>query len=251
MLEFLSVALMLVYVFTGKRVIGFAGWFLFGISWLVKVQYYMGISDYYNVTIMVGAFSIFTFIGLTILKSKNDGIFKSATSVAAVSSLVYFVFALTPLGFALISHTSDMTVRFAHFIGFDFYRQSYELIEYNGRYVEIILACTGIESMALFTGIAVSTSADLKRRAKAFLVSVPVIYILNLLRNIFIVAAFGDGWFGAPDYSFYIAHHVISKILATLALILISLGVFRFLPEFADLIFSLKEEVVKTWSGQD
>ncbi|AKG90802.1 archaeosortase A, PGF-CTERM-specific [Geoglobus ahangari] len=249
MLEFLSIALMFLYAVLRKKPLGFFAWFIFGVSWLLKIPHYLQISDYYNTVIMVLAFSLFTFMGLTILRSENQDVFVSATSVAFVSSLIYFSFALTELKTLLITHTADMTVILGKTLGFNFTRYDWNIIEYGGRYVEIILACTGIESMALFAGIAVSTKADLKRRVYAFLVSVPVIYVLNLLRNVFITAAFGEQWFG-PD-SFYIAHHVISKILATLALIAISVAVFRFLPEFADLIFNLKDEMVRTWKRQE
>ncbi len=250
MLEFTSIALMLIYVVTRRRILGFAGWSLFGISWLLKIDYYLEIGDYYNTAIMVSAFSLFTFLGITILRTRNSSVFISATSVVLVSSLIYFTFALTPLKSNLISHTTDVTLLFAKSVGFDFTRHSEDIIRYRDDYVQIILACTGIESMALFAGISISTSAQIRRRVMAFMISVPVIYILNIMRNVFIIAAFGDGWFGPADYSFYIAHHVISKVLATLALIFISLGVFRLLPEFADMIFSLKDEVMRTWRGQ-
>lgn len=249
MLEFLSIALMLAYVLARKRILGFSAWLLFGVSWLFKIPHYLGISDYYNTAIMILAFLLFAFIGLTILKTKNQEVFISATSVAFVSSFIYFSFALTELKQLIISHTADVTVSAARLLGFQFNRYDWNILEYHGKYVEIILACTGIESMALFAGITLSTRADAKRRIYAFLSSVPVIYVLNILRNIFITAAFGDQWFG-PE-SFYIAHHIISKILATITLILISLYVFRSLPEFADLIFSLKDEMVKTWREQD
>lgn len=248
MLEFLSIALMLAYVLTERKFLGFSAWLLFGLSWLLKIPHYLEISDYYNTAIMILAFLLFAFIGLTILKTRNQEVFVSATSVAFVSSLIYFSFALTELKQLLISHTADVTVSTAKLLGFQFNRYDWNILEYHGKYVEIILACTGIESMALFAGITLSTRADVRRRVYAFLSSVPVIYVLNILRNIFITAAFGDQWFG-PE-SFYIAHHVISKILATIALILISLSVFRFLPEFADLIFNLKDEMVKTWREQ-
>ncbi len=251
MFEFISITLMIAYVISKRKIIGFLGWFFFGLSWLTKVPHYMEINDYYNVTIMISAFSLFSFIGLTILRSNNEREFVSVTSITIVSSMIYFVFALTQLKYNLITHTTDMTMRTADFFGFNFTRYSDKIIEYNGRYVEIILACTGIESISLFSGISLSTSAEIRRRLTAFLISVPVIYILNLLRNVFIVAAYGGEWFGDPDFSFYVAHHVISKVLATIALILISLGVFRTLPEFADLIFNLKDEVVKVWTRED
>ncbi|HDD36243.1 MAG TPA: archaeosortase A, partial [Archaeoglobus veneficus] len=70
---------------------------------------------------------------------------------------------------------------------------------------------------------------------------VPTIYFLNLLRNIFVSLSYGYSWFG--ENSFYIAHHVISKFLATLALILISLAVFKIIPELLDLLYDVKNEI--------
>ncbi len=244
MLAFIAISLMIIYLLTRLKVIGYLSWQVFAAVWLVEIPYYLSINDYYNTAIMLLAFVIFTFIALTILKANDQRVFIDATSLAAISSLIYFTFALTDLKYLLIQHTTCVTTNFAKFLGFDFSCDK-NVIWFNGSRVKIILACTGIESMALFAGIAVSTRAELKRRAIAFLISVPVIYVLNLLRNIFIVAAFGEKWFG--DESFYIAHHVISKILATIALILISLGVFKVLPEVADLIVDLKDELVRTW----
>jgi len=130
-------------------------------------------------------------------------------------------------------------------LGYPFQAINHNIIELNDKMVEIILACTGIESMALFAGATLGVNAELGRKVKAFLISVPVIYVLNLFRNVFVVSAYGYSWFG--ENSFYIAHHVISKILATIALILISLAVFRILPELADLINDLKDEMVEVW----
>ncbi len=244
MLAFIAISLMIIYLLTRLKVIGYLSWQAFATVWLIKIPYYLSIEDYYNTGLMLLAFVIFTFIALTILRANDQSVFIDATSLAAISSLIYFTFALTDLKYLLILHTTYVTTSLAKFFGFDFSCDR-NIIWFMGSRVEIILACTGIESMALFAGISLSTRAELKRRAVAFLVSVPVIYVLNLLRNIFIVAAFGERWFG--DESFYIAHHVISKILATIALIFISLAVFKVLPEVADLIINLKDEMVRTW----
>ncbi len=249
MLEFLSMLAMLIHALTKRRVIGFLAWLFFGLVWLMKTNHYLNVSDYYNTAIMILAFLLFTFIGLTILKANNKDVFAELSLLAFTSSLIYFTFALTWLKDLLIVHTATMTVVTAKLLGFSITKFSEKILQCNGRYVEIILACTGIESMALFTGIVISTKADFRRRIYAFLVSVPVIYILNLLRNVFITSAFGNQWFG--ENSFYIAHHVISKILATIALILISLAVFKLLPEFADFIYNVKDEVVETWREQE
>ena len=102
--------------------------------------------------------------------------------------------------------------------------------------MEIILACTAIESIALFFGLIVSVRAPFKRLASAFLVSVPAIYILNLLRNVFVVNAYGMLWFGEPETSFYIAHTVIAKAGSLIALFLIAYAVLKILPEIIDMI---------------
>uniref|UniRef100_A0A7C3YF94 Archaeosortase A n=1 Tax=Geoglobus ahangari TaxID=113653 RepID=A0A7C3YF94_9EURY len=247
MFVFVVIAIMILYVLTRLRIVGFLSWLLFALIWLEKIPYYLSIYDYYNTSIMFLAFVFFTLIALTILKS-GSVVFVMVTILAAVSSLIYFLFTIPLLKDMLIKHTIFMTVNLANSLGFEF-TSSDNFIYYNGRRVEIILACTGIESMALFSAILFSVNAEIRRRIAAFLISVPVIYVLNLLRNIFIVAAFGENWFG--ENSFYVAHHVISKVLATFALILISLGVFKILPEVADMIVNLKNELVRTWRKSD
>ena len=243
---FLAVALMFIFVATKNRIVGCIGWILFGVYWLTEIPNYLAIMDYFNTTIMILAFVLFTMIGLTILKTKNLNVFLDVTAFSALSALFYFPFAIDPwLKRGIISVVADQTVALGNMLGFKIEKLSFNKIALNGKYVEIILACTGIESMALFAGATLGVKADLKRRLKAFMISVPVIYILNLFRNVFVVVAYGNEWFG--EDSFYIAHHVICKILATIALVLISLGVFRFLPELADLIYNLKEELVEVW----
>ncbi len=238
----LAVALMFTFVVTKKRVVGCVGWILFGIYWLLEIPNYLAIMDYFNTTIMILAFILFTIIGVAILKTKNLNVLVDVTSFSALSALFYFPFALDPwLKKEIISIVADQTVALGNLLGFKIEKLAFNRIALNGKYVKIILACTGIESMALFAGATLGIRADLSRRLKAFMISVPVIYILNLFRNIFVVVAYGNEWFG--ENSFYIAHHVICKILATIALVLISLGVFRFLPELADLIYNLKKEL--------
>ncbi len=243
---FLAVALMFIFVATKKRILGCIGWILFGVYWLTEIPNYLAIMDYFNTTIMILAFVLFTMIGFAILKTKNLNVFLDVTAFSALSALFYFPFAVDPwLKRGIISVVADQTVALGNALGFKIEKPAFNKIALNGKYVEIILACTGIESMALFAGATLGVKADLKSRLKAFMISVPVIYVLNLFRNVFVVVAYGNEWFG--EDSFYIAHHIICKILATIALVLISLGVFRFLPELADLIYNLKEELVEVW----
>ncbi|MDD4305667.1 MAG: archaeosortase A, partial [Methanosarcina sp.] len=75
------------------------------------------------------------------------------------------------------------------------------------------------------------------RLAMAFIVSVPVIYVLNLVRDIFVVVAYGEQWFGAN--SFVIAHNYIAKAGSGIALFIISYLVLRILPELLVMIDGL------------
>ena len=242
----ISLALMLSFVLSKIKVLGALGWIVFSFEWIIRLPHYLQISDYFNSVVVFLAFVLFLILGLVILTDRGENIqtFLDITAFSALASLLYFPFAIdNNLGLWLISITADLTTKVANLIGFGVYKYADNILALNNHYVEIILACTGIESMALFAGATLGIRAEPKRKVLAFLVSVPVIYVLNLLRNIFVMASFGYSWFG--ENSFYIAHHIISKVLATIALILISLAVFKILPELADLIFNLKEILEK------
>jgi archaeosortase A (PGF-CTERM-specific) len=75
-----------------------------------------------------------------------------------------------------------------------------------------------------------------RRKLAAFMVSVPTIYILNILRNAFVLTATGNQWFGLPENSFYISHNIIAKFGSIGALILISYAVFKLLPELLEMV---------------
>jgi len=68
------------------------------------------------------------------------------------------------------------------------------------------------------------------------MISVPVIYILNLIRVSFTASAYGLSWFGTPDESFHISEHFITKAGSVLALILVSYMVIKTLPEVSIMI---------------
>lgn len=243
-----SIAAMLLFIILKNRLVGGIAWAIFGVAWIRKVPYFLSINDYFNTSLVILAFLFFVFLGVTIATSrKYRQVFLDVTAFSALAALVYFPFTFSSfLNQAIIELVAGQTVALGNWLGFQMVRMG-DVILLNDHRIQIILACTGIESMALFVGATLGIKSDSNsRKVKAFLISVPVIYILNLFRNIFVTVSFSYSWFG--DNSFYIAHHVISKALATAALILISLGVFKILPELADLIFGIKEAIVDRWS---
>lgn len=231
-----------------KFTIAGIGWMFFSVHWVLQWQHYYELEDYVNVALTVLAAIFCVFIGFVLIRqdktligsingiSTLSSIFMMTTA-AAIGGLSYFVFSEIPaMNTWLISTVTDQTIWLASVFGVTITRLDWNLIAVNGYKVEIILACTAIESIALFIGIIISSNAPFKRCASAFLISVPVIYSLNLIRNVFVVDAYGMTWFGDPETSFYIAHTVIAKMGSLVALFLIAYAVLKILPEIIDMI---------------
>jgi archaeosortase A (PGF-CTERM-specific) len=77
--------------------------------------------------------------------------------------------------------------------------------------------------------------------AAALAVSIISIYILNLVRNGFVIMAYGWSWFGSE--SFEVAHNLIAKIGSVAALLLISYMIFLLLPELLSIIDELAADI--------
>jgi archaeosortase A (PGF-CTERM-specific) len=112
----------------------------------------------------------------------------------------------------------------------------------------IIIACTGIGSMAIFVGLIAAVRAPLQRKLRALAISIPVIYALNLVRNVFIGLSFGTmkmqlvpeatatvfAFDLATDpglVSYYWADRILAQTGSVLALVAITWLVVRELPE--------------------
>ncbi len=106
--------------------------------------------------------------------------------------------------------------------------------------VTVILACTAVQSIMIFVGAIACLKADPPRKWKAYAMTVPIIYVLNLFRNAGIVYGFKiAGWSMFGIESFEWMHSYVGKIGSLLALIVITLGVFSTLPELHSNILDL------------
>ena len=127
-----------------------------------------------------------------------------------------------------------------------------DTITRNGYSVQIILGCTGIQSIAILLGVAAAVPTTLRQKLYAFLIVAPTIYILNLLRNAFVIMAYTDQWFpywpeiasnGEMGYeSFFWSHNVIAELLALVILVMIAYSLFTLIPslgKFADDLYQM------------
>jgi archaeosortase A (PGF-CTERM-specific) len=143
------------------------------------------------------------------------------------------------------------------------YTNTYRFVEPNGHRLEytVVLACTGLGSMAIFAGLIAAVRAPLDRKLRAFAVSIPIIYALNIVRVTFIGIVFGNQYmqwfvdevlflFGSSDpyrVSFFLSDRVISQVGAVFALVGVIYLVVRELPELLTVI----EDVLYMVTGDE
>jgi Predicted membrane protein len=232
-----------------------AAWLLFGIYWAMLIPFYVEKPDYTNVVLIVALVLfclLLAFFAARAFKSqirrenpkhkdsieldKKVNTFFNLTKIAAVICIVYMPFKLiAPLNQILIGSVAGQTVYLLNMLGYEAVQVAYDQIAYNGIFVIVILACTAIESIAFFTGLVlIAQESSPKRKMTVFLIAVPAIYLLNLLRNIFVVASYGDLWFG-PN-SFEIGHSYIAKAGSGIALVVLAYFTLKMLPELMDMI---------------
>jgi archaeosortase A (PGF-CTERM-specific) len=221
-----------------------AGWVIFGLRWgLSTPEFYLVEHNIMYTVACVIAIPATAYLAYVMVKDERESLMVLTRS-AAISSIFYFPFAYFPwLSEWLIQVTTDITLVSINAIGNNATAAG-DIITLNGHKVQIILACTAIQSMALFVGVVGCIRAPLDRLFKAFMVSVPVIYILNVVRNTFVVSAYGNQWLQiAPDMivdwtgeaasyaSFFWAHNVLAESGSLIALVIISYAVMTLMPE--------------------
>ncbi len=170
----------------------------------------------------------------------------------------YFLADKVPIiAMTLIKTVAHQTVAILNFLGFSmavggehyvgnelFYRINYDNIYlnvvdtslpgYNNTVVGIILACTAFQSIMIFVGGIMAVDADKRRKLKALLLIVPIIWVANLARNVGVIVMHHEwGW------SFHVAHNVIGKGGSLIALFAMAYLMFKIVPELLDNIISL------------
>ncbi|MDN5340160.1 MAG: archaeosortase [Euryarchaeota archaeon] len=181
---------------------------------------------------------------------RDDPRVMQVSTIAAVAFLIYAPFGYVPaLGNWLIAVVSDQTAAALAAVGYPVTFQAWNLMERNGFQTEIILACTGIQSIAIMLGVAWGVQSTLKQKIAGFLIVFPTIYILNIVRNVFVITAYTEQWFpylpeiagnGEFGYeSFFWAHNVMAEIGALIFLVALAYALFMIVPQLGALADSL------------
>lgn len=232
-----------------KRFFAASGWISMLLFLLTNLPYYFSISNFlYPLIFIVSVpFVYITILGLLI---EDDGPFRLSYG-AAVAFLIWAPFSyILPLNQWLIGVVASQTYMVLSLLGYPVNMLYWSMIGNSHYIIEIVLDCTGIQAISIMLGLVAIGHASIRQRAYGVLLVVPSIYILNLLRNSFVVMAYTGQWFdfgaelignGEEGFeSFFWAHNVICEGLALIVLIIIAWGVFRIIPgtwdEIEDLI---------------
>ena len=248
-LPFIAIGFLFLALLVHKRAVSAPGWILIAGYCYFEADDYLAKEEYFDaslVLVLLVLLLILAFIMLrpTLSERREEDSLFTLTKIALIAAVFYFPFAeITVLGDSLIFITAKITASVLNIFNVGVYLVPPSCIyttdsSFHAIYqpITIILACTAIQGMVIFIGLIFGVNAPIRRKLKAFFVSVPVIYVLNIARDVFVSAAYFENWFGPPLDSFFIAHNVIARIFALLALIAIAYAVFKILPEALDFV---------------
>ncbi len=217
------------------------GWFLFAFYWSTRINslYFAEGEDIVNAFLCIAGIYVLFYIAyhewLSLKKGEKLDCLNWAAGAAAIAGLVYFGVEKTPLAQWLIDVVAVQSGLLLNvFIGNVEVHQS--SIYYEGRFiVNIIFACTAVQSMVLFVGLILPLkNVIIKRKFYGLIMTVVPIYFLNLIRNASVAYLVKDN----PDF-FFMAHNVIGKGGSLIALVILLLIVIKVLPELFDEIIHL------------
>ena len=243
-----------------SRVLAAAGWGGFAVFWLLLVpRFALVMRSPIETALSALAVPASLYAGYLIWQGR--GTLYTLSRAVAIMGLVYLPFTTLPaLDRWAIEAVAGQTHWVITALGYDAAlavepSQGYEsalVFTTNGEQfvTHIVLACTGLGSISIFAGLIAAIDAPLGRKLKAMGLAVGVIYVLNIVRNVFIAVAFGKQWFqvlvepvmAVTGYtqpglvSFFIADRVLSQSLSVVALVAVTWLVVRTVPELLALV---------------
>ena len=219
-------------------------WLLEGIYWIAKVPEYLGEDDQFNALGAAMALPIFWYLAYQEFNSHkwNDDYppLRFVTGAMFIAGMGYFIIDHVPLvSQILIEIVAHQSVWLTNLAGYNFAvgHVNPERAQLVGVPIMIILECTAVQAFLVAGSFLFGCRGEQKKRAMAFLIIAPVIYLVNLLRNaIVMVMVYNNG----EDY-FDFAHNVIGKGMSLVALIILIIVAFIWVPELYEDINGLFE----------
>jgi archaeosortase A (PGF-CTERM-specific) len=230
------------------------GLVMFGIFWVLQTPYFIALGDLFNAIICILALPFYAFLGyheyLSYERNEDIASLKWISGASFFAGGLYLLIDKIPiLSGYLIYGVAVQTVAFINIFGYSYgvgeinyagnplwYRTNFNEIQVSieGSKVAIIQSCTAIQSMLIFIAAIYCVQALSRRKWYAFFATVPVIYVLNLIRNVGVIYMMDE-----LNWSYNLAHHEIGKGGSFIALIVLAAIAFKILPELLDNIWGL------------
>lgn len=240
------------------RVAAAAAWTVFAVFWALLIDHFLFTQNSFIEGILAALAVPLSLYAAYLVLTDRPTLVRLSRAVA-VMGIIYLPFQTVPaLTEAAITITAESTYALITLLGYtpEFVTDPYPsavVFVHGGHTIttNILLACSGIGSIAIVSGLIAATTAPIRRRLTGIALVVPLIYILNVARVSFIAIAFGNQWFqwtrplvtllysplrSEPRISYLFADKILSQSLSVVALVLITLGLLRILPELAALL---------------
>lgn len=263
------------------RYVTVGAWVLFGVFWLSLVhQFAFEAKSIVEGVGSAAAVPASFYVGYLLYRGR-DSLLVLSRGVAVMGLLYLPTQAVAPVRQVLIEEVTDQTAFLMTLLGVDptvVSGMTYQGVTIGGKVhpyestfvfneeghtilYTIRIACTGLGSMAIIGGLVAGVRAPLRRKLRALAVSLPIIYVLNLFRNVFIGLSFGQQrahvlpdlvmtLFGTSDpymVSYYVADRIVAQFASVLALVVITWLVVREVPE----VLSVVEDVLYVFTGTE
>jgi archaeosortase A (PGF-CTERM-specific) len=224
----------------GRRYAAILGWSAMVLFLIAEIPFYLSQNNILYPTVAILSIPFLYLTARRLLR--EDPAIMALSRASAVAFLIYAPFGYyPPLGDWLIGVVISQVVWLLDALGYPVTLLDWNLIGRDFFRIEIILACTGIQSMAIMLGVAAAVPTTLRQKVLAFLLVVPTIWILNLVRNVFVIIAYTAQWFpylpeissnGEWGYeSFFWSHNILAEGGALIALVAIAYGLFVIIPD--------------------
>ena len=247
------------------RPLAVGAWLLFGLFWLSTVHHFAFVQK--SVVEGVGtllAVPVCVSVAVSLARGR-DSLFVLSRSVAVAGVLFLPVQAVGAIRRPLVESLTVQVAALVRLVGlepevvsgltYDGARIATKEYPYRSTLVfsedgepltlTVKTACSGIGSIAVFAGLVAAVDAPLERKLRALAVSVPIVYVLNLVRVVFIAVGFGSQRLHVfPDVvaalfavesdvlvSYYVADRVIAQSASVVVLVGITWLVVTRLPE--------------------
>jgi archaeosortase A (PGF-CTERM-specific) len=223
-----------------KKYAAMGGWTLVVINLISDVPAHLKADNFLYPAL---AFMSIPFLVLTVRHLlRDDCIVLHLSKAAAVAMIIYVPFAFIPvLRDGLVMMVVNQAFWIIQALGHHPQMPAWNIIMEKGFANQIVLGCTGITAIAMMTGVIAGVpKIPWRQGLPAFLMVVPLLYLLNLLRVAIVFIAVSDAWFQfLPDVSgnpglgasdFFWAHNVFAEALAITALLAITFGLSRLIP---------------------